>query len=317
MAPMKSVFLIAAIAGSLRPSPVSARAEQPAPAKPDVAVVARVNGEAITKAEFHRMLGNPVTRQQLQQELGAKEPGSKDLERLAMRKLIHRRLMLQEASRRNIAVTNEELDKGMAALRRRFDDLKSFGQWMKDQGLDEPSLFATLREEMVATRTAGALVAGVRLTEEDVLTYYQSHKEDLEIEEVWIQVIAVKDKKAVDEIQKALKKGADFGRLAQQRSHGLRAAEGGNVGWVNAATLWPPMRDAVSTLKPGEAVGPLQQAEDFLIVRLQERRRGRTKTLAEARPEIEPLALAQKQQAALQAWVTEQEKKAKIEVFDR
>jgi parvulin-like peptidyl-prolyl isomerase len=264
------------------------------------------------------MLGNPLTREQLQQELGGKEPGPKDLERLAVRKLIQRRLLLQEASRQSITVTNAELDKGMAALRHRFDDLKSFGQWIQEQGLDEPSLFAIIREEMVSTRTAGALVAAVRVSDQDVLKYYDSHKHDLKVEEVWIQVIAVKDKKAADEIQKALKKkGADFGRLAQQRSHGLRAAEGGNVGWVNSDTLWPPMRDAVSTLKPGESVGPLRQGEDFLIVRLHERRRGRTKTLAEARPEIEPLALAQKQQAALQAWIAEQEKKAKIEVLDR
>ena len=316
MVPMTRLVLIAALAGSLWPSPGSARPGQAAPAKA-VAVVARVNGEPITQAEFRRMLGNPLTREQLQQELGTKEPGPKELEGLALRKLIQRRLLLQEASRRNITVTNAELDKGVAALRRRFDDLKAFGQWIQEQGLDEPSLFATIREEMVSARTAGALVAAVRVSEHDVLKHYDSHKHDLKIEEVWIQVIAVKDKKAVDEVQKALKKGEDFGRLAQQRSVGLRAAAGGNVGWVNSATLWPPMRDVISTLKPGEAIGPLQKGEEFLIVRLHDRRRGRTKTLAEARAEIEPLALAQKQQAALQAWVAEQEKKAKIEVLDR
>jgi parvulin-like peptidyl-prolyl isomerase len=88
------------------------------------------------------------------------------------------------------------------------------------------------------------------------------------------------------------------------------------VGWVNSATLWPPMQEAVSTLKAGEAIGPLQKGEEFLIVRLHERRRGRTKTLEEARAEIESVVLAHKQQATLQAWVTEQEKKAKIEVLE-
>ena len=75
------------------------------------------------------------------------------------------------------------------------------------------------------------------------------------------------------------------------------------------------MRDAVSTLKPGEAIGPLQKGEQFLIVRLQERRPGRTKTLAEARPEIERRLLAAERQAVVATWLAEQEKKAKIEVF--
>jgi parvulin-like peptidyl-prolyl isomerase len=314
---MKQAALILAIASSLCALTDSAYATQMAsPAKADV-VIARVNGEPITEAEFRRMVGTPLTRQQLQQESGAKDPDQKEVERLALRKLIHRRLMLQEAARRKIVVTNQELDKGMAALRRRFDDLKSFGEWMKEQGLDDPTLFATIREEMVSTRTAGALVAGVGLTEEEVRKYYEAHKADLTIEEVWIQVIAVKDKSAAKDIQKALKKGKDFGRLAQQQSLGLRAKEGGNVGWVDSATLWPPMREAVSTLKPGEAIGPLEKGEEFLIVRLHQRRAGRTKTLAEARPEIEPVLLTQKQQAALKTWVAEQEKKSKIEVFER
>jgi len=293
--------------------PGSALAEQ----KADIAVVARVNGDPITRAEFLRMVGNPLTRQQLQQENGAKTPGQPELERLALRKLIHRRLMLQEASRRNITVTTEELDKELTALRGRFDDLKSFGRWMEEQNLPERELFATIREEMLATRVAGALVADVRVTEDEVAKYFDARKENLRIDEVWIQIIAVKDKEEAEQIQRAIDKGEDFGRLAQKRSVGVRAAEGGNVGWVNAATLWPPMRDAVRTLEPGEAVGPLQRGEEFLIVRLHQRRQGRTKTLDEARGEIRALLLAQKQQATLQAWVAEQAKNAKIEGMER
>ena len=40
--------------------------------KADAAVVARVNGEPVTRAEFQRMLGNPLTRSELQQEHGGR-----------------------------------------------------------------------------------------------------------------------------------------------------------------------------------------------------------------------------------------------------
>jgi peptidyl-prolyl cis-trans isomerase SurA len=314
---MKQVMSILAIASALWAPAVPAHARQVSrPAKADI-VVALVNGEPISGVEFRRMVGNPLTRQQLEQELGEGTAGRDELERLALRKLIQRRLMLQEAARRNLTVTGKELETGLATLRRRFDDLESFGRWMRDQELDDRSLVATIREEVLTARVAGALVADVRFTEADVDEYYRSHTGDLKIEEAWIQVIVVKERAAAEDIQSALKKGEDFGRLAQRRSLGLRATDGGNVGWVNAETLWPPMRDAVRTLTPGEAIGPLKRGEEFLLVRLHQRRQGRTKTLEEARGEIRSLLLARQQRAVLQAWMAEQEQNARIEVLDQ
>jgi hypothetical protein len=84
---------------------------------------------------------------------------------------------------------------------------------------------------------------------------------------------------------------------------------------VNYETLWPPLREALRTMKAGQAGGPLQKGAEFLIVRLQARRPGRIKTLAEARPEIEQRLLPAKHEEAIQAWLTEQKKKSTIEVF--
>ena len=313
---MKTLLFALAVAGSAWASAGAAPASQAGrPTKTDVTVVARVNGEGVTRAELQRMLNSPGTPGKLQQEFGIADIDQKDMERLALRSLVRRRLMLQEAVRRNLVVTDEELDQGMASLRRRFADLRNFGIWMKEEGLDDQSLFETLRAEMLVTRLAGALVTDVRVTEEQIRKHYEAHKEDLKTEETWLQIIAVRSRIEAEEIQAALKRREDFGRLAQQRSLGTRAARGGDVGWVSSEALWPPMREAVSTLKPGEAIGPLQRGNEFLIVRLHGRRPGRTKSLNEARGEIERRLLGQQQQAAIRTWLAEQEKKSSIEVF--
>ena len=284
--------------------------------KVDGGVAARVNGEPVTQAQLQRMLAAPLERQQLLQELGVPDhPGSKELDRLALRKLIHRRLILQEAGRRSFVVTEQDLDKAVTSLRRRFQDLSGLGAWMKEQGLDDQSLFETIRTDMLAARVRAALVEEVRVTDEEVQQYHQAHKEDLKTEEVWLQIIAVKEWATAEEIVAALRKGEDFGVLARQRSVGRRAAQGGDMGWVEAERLGPPLREAVGTLKAGVARGPLQRGNEFLIVRLQERRPGKTKDLAAARPAIERRLLAAKQQEAVQAWLTDQERKSKIEVL--
>ncbi len=165
-------------------------------------------------------------------------------------------------------------------------------------------------------RVTAALVEKVRPTHAQVQEYYEAHKEDLKTPgEVRLRIIAVKDKAAAQEIVAALQRGENFQRLARERSIGIRAAKGGDSGWVAVATLPPPLRQAVDALKVGEANGPLQKDAEFLIVGLAGRRPGRTKTLDEARAEIERGLLPARQQEVFQAWLKEQEEKSKIEVL--
>ena len=280
-------------------------------------IVARVNGQPVTRGELQRMLADPLARSRLQQELGVQDPDSEALERLALRKLINRRLILQEASRRDLTVTEQDFDQALAVLRNRFKDLRSFGVWMKERGLDDRSLFDTIRADMLTNRLLAELVKDVRPTEKQVQDYYEAHKEDLVIgEEVRLRIIAVTSRAAAEEILEALRKGANFSRLARQRSLGMRAAQGGDTGWVNPRTLPPHLQRTVGTLKAGEAAGPLQKnSDEFLIVGLAGRRPIRAKSLVQARPEIERRLLAAKQQEVVQTWLAEQKEESKIEVF--
>lgn len=313
---MKRILLAAALAASTWAHPEHALAREVG-SEADAALVARVNGDPVTQAEFRRMRANPRTRRELQQELGVEDPDPGELDRLALRKLVQQRLLVQEASRRNITVTVEELDHAIAALRRRFDDLEGFGAWMREQGLADKSLFDTVRADLTADRVWASLVEGVRVTEEQAQRYYDAHRQELVVgEEVRLRIIAVEDAAAAEEILAALRKGESFGRLARQRSRGLRAARGGDTGWVDSGSLPVPLHEAVPRLQPGDVAGPLEKGPgEFLVVGLQARRPRGAKSFAEARPEIERRLLPSKQQEVVHAWLTRQEAKSKIEVF--
>ncbi|MFZ5471759.1 MAG: peptidylprolyl isomerase [Myxococcota bacterium] len=238
------------------------------------------------------------------------------LDHLAMRELIHRRLLLQEARRRHLAVSSEEVDQGVASLRRRFFDLASFGRWMAEHGLNDRTLFEAVGEEILVGRMKQALVRGSTASPDQIDRYYEAHQAELKAgEEVRVRVIAVKDRAAADAIMAALQKGASFSAIAQQRSLGYRARQGGDIGWLSAESLPPPIRENVQAMKVGAARGPLRRGSDFLIVRLDGRRQGRPLTLAEAQPRIERHLLAQRREEILHAWLAEQERSSKIEVF--
>jgi parvulin-like peptidyl-prolyl isomerase len=282
-------------------------------AEPDI--VARVNGEPVTRGEVQRLLADPLSRRQLQQEFGVREPDSISLERLAMQKLIKRHLILQEAARRNVRVTPEDLSQATAGLRGRFKDLKELGVWMKARGLDDVSLQDLLGTDLAMTRTLAALVEGVRLTDGQVEAYYAAHQVEMKAgEAVRLRIIAVKGTAAADEIVTALKKGEAFDRLARERST-VRPDQGGDLGWVTPARLLPPVREVAATLKAGETSPPLKVDGQIVLVRLEERRPSHTLSLAEARPGIERRLLLPKQQEVVQAWLVEQQKKSRIEVL--
>ncbi|HSB69951.1 MAG TPA: peptidyl-prolyl cis-trans isomerase [Candidatus Methylomirabilis sp.] len=286
---------------------------RPRGAEPDV--VARVNGEPVTRGDVQRLLADSLARRQLQQELGAQGSDTKALERLAVQRLINRRLLVQEAGRRKVRVTQEDLSQATVALRSRFKDLKEMGAWMKARGLDDVSLQDLLGTGLLMTRVLAALVEGVRLSDGQVEAYYAAHPDELKAADaVRLRVIAVKDKAAADEIAAALKGGEAFDHLARERS-AVRPEQGGDLSWVNTSRLMPALQGAVKTLKPGETSPPLALGEQIVLVRLEERRAAHTLSLAEARPAIERRLLSPKQQEIVQAWLKEQEKQSKIEVL--
>jgi foldase protein PrsA len=279
-------------------------------------VVARVNGEPVSREEWERMMADPVTRHQLQRERGVKEPGRNELGRLALRKLINRRLILQEAGRRDFTVTEQDLSRATVALRGGFKDLKAFGAWLQSEDLHDRSLQEVLRGQLLAARVLVALVEDVRLTEEQLQEYYEAHPDQLKIpEEVRLRIIAVKDKAAAEEILAAAQNGEDFERLARERPPESGTAHDLDMGLVNPESLAQPLREAVGALKTGEIGGPVPISAKFLVVRLEERRPAQVKSVTEARPEIERHLLTAKRQAVVQAWLTAQENRSRIELF--
>ena len=300
-------------------------------------IVARVNGEPITEGEVRRLLGDPAMRQQLQQELdrrssrtdlpGQSEPqpgnavstaNNRELERLVVRRLIMQRLLVQEATRRNLTVADKEHELARAAIQRRFKDAEAYEAWRKSFGLDDFALSHALRTEVLAGRAQMALLKDVRPSEVQVQAYYESHRAELKTADiVRLQVMAVPDKVLAERLVEALKRGDDFGRLAARERHrGVRAIESEKSAGVSSDRLPIEVREAVSTLKVGQAHAPIKSGDEYLIVRLAEQQWGHPKSLDEARPEIEQALLRTAQRRYLAQWMSEQYKAAKIEMLE-
>lgn len=290
----------------------------------ETAILARVNGEAITQKELHRVLTDMLMLSGPQLSYHDYIANNLDytanyeeLEHEALRQLIHRRLILQGADRQQLSISQQELDGSIIDLRSHFVDLGSFGAWMQDRGFDDRSLIDTLRDDMLVKHFMALLVENISLTEQEVVDYHAFDVADLTIgEEVRLRIIIVGSRALAEDILMSLRNGKNFSLLARQYSLGMRAALGGDTGWFNIETLEPSLRKIVDMLRPGEASHPLQKnADEVLIVALAGRRAIQAENLDEARSVIRQRLLAAKQKETVQNWLAKQELNSNIEVF--
>ena len=95
--------------------------------------------------------------------------------------------------------------------------------------------------------------------------------------------------KQADKVLALAKSGQNFAALARKYSQDPGSAQnGGSLGWMDHSGFVAPFADALFGIQSvGDIVGPVKTQYGYHIIRLDGVQPGRTKTLAEARPELE------------------------------
>jgi peptidyl-prolyl cis-trans isomerase D len=140
------------------------------------------------------------------------------------------------------------------------------------------------------------LASQVKLTDEDLKAAYEKQKAQLDQPERrhahHILIPLGKDdaaaKKLAEDVLAQAKSGKDFGALAKQYSQDTGSAQnGGDLGWSDRSAFVAPFADALFSMSPGEIRGPVKSEFGYHIIRLDEIQAGKTKSVEEARPDLE------------------------------
>ncbi|MFV8781962.1 SurA N-terminal domain-containing protein [Microbulbifer sp. SA54] len=282
-------------------------------AKPAADSIAEVNGDAISRKVFERMKANPALWEKFQSSVKHGKSGKLSLDEFAIDELINMQLFLQEAKTRSLKVDEREVDKAVIALRHQFNDLEQFGAWIQSQGLTEPELFDSLRADLLANKVKLQLEENVQVEEAVLRKFYEKNQQLWsEAGDVRLSLIAVSQRAIAQRLAQLLQSGEPFSELAKRYSQGSRAAQGGDVGWVNHQRLPAVMRGIVSSLDVGQVFGPIQRGSDFLLVKLEERRVMAAPEFHEVRQDVERIALQTARKNVVQAWLKERRARSTI-----
>ncbi len=280
-------------------------------AREDPQVVATVNGEVLSRADFERELRRALAGFELQPS-----PEQLDGLRNTVVEQMTEAMLLEQAIRtRAITVTAEDLERRMLQARA---DLGSEGL---EQALDASELqLAEFRERTKATLLLERLFqeevyARVALTAEEVAAYHQAHAQDFQqAEQVHALQLVVKTQEEARRLRAQLRDGKRFGALAMKYSLSPDAKVGGDLGWFERGVMPAVFDEACFGLAAGALSDVVASDYGYHLFKVVEKRPARTLPLAEARPLVESRLLREKRAAAQAAWVAELKKKANIRI---
>ena len=142
--------------------------------------------------------------------------------------------------------------------------------------------------------------AGAQVSDKEIDEYYkanlntQFHKpKEVKVRYISIAVepgAAADQKRAAqlraEAVVKEARAGKDFAQLAKKESGDPTAAKGGDVGWIAAGQMPPPVEKVLFSLAKGAVSDAIETPAGFQIFKVEDIKEEKTLTLKEATPEI-------------------------------
>lgn len=132
------------------PGADSAQDQQGKPNTKDIPkVVAEVNGEKILKDDFVPLFETQYQQMQMQAQQSGQPVDEKDLKKQTVENLVSTEVLVQEADKRKIDVSDKDIDEGLkeSAKSGQMSE-KDFLKAMKDQGMDEENVRSELKNQL-------------------------------------------------------------------------------------------------------------------------------------------------------------------------
>lgn len=252
--------------------------------------------------------GVKITKQDLYDEM-YEQNGSN-----LLKNLVYEELIRQEAEAKKISVTEEDID---AEFERQAmvsdmsaDELKNM---LMFYGYSEEAIRFEMEQQVKIRRL---LSDRLEITDEQIEEYYEENTSRFATpEQVRASHILVETEEEALEVISELNQGADFAKLAEERSTDPgSAANGGDLNYFSRGQMVQPFEEAAFSMEVGEITKePVQSQHGYHIIKKTDHQAEKVSSLEEVKELITYILEDRQLMTLSQAWVTELEQNAKIE----
>ncbi len=273
-------------------------------------IIAQVNEEQISVEEFDREFKELIL------EPGQEAKGAEliDLKRAYLDQVIERKILIQEARRLGIKISQEELNQAISEIKMDYPE-EGFGEKLGLKGTTLEEWKNRLEEKLLAEKVIrGAFYPPEKIDEKEALQYYEDHRSSFQTtKKVRARQIVVADGEEAIQILKRLKKGESFEKLAREKSLGPEKVQGGDLGYFSQGEK-PTEFDSVFTMDVGAISEVIKSPYGYHIFRLEERIQPRQIPFEEAQLEILQGLGRKKGEENYQKWLKILKEKAIVRV---
>ena len=310
--------------------------------------VATVNGEKITRTELDKRMKKAqmsygqqnisFTGQQGEQML-------KELERQTLDGMIEQLLMLQAAKKEGVYPSQSEIKQGIDGSKSKFGGEEAFNKALKQFGYAIKDMEDLMTRDIVQAKLLEKVTADIRVTDTDIKNQYNNNKKNYkQPAKIKARAILIRfdspgaatitgqpapkvnrneqdARKNAEEIIKQLNKGADFVKLAKEKSEdeyskndgGLIKGLDGKSPYDKGTIMPKEFDEAAASLKIGSYTKtPVKTGEGFYIIKLESLLPEKQLSFEEAREKVREELLSSRQQEKFNQYLTKFKDESKI-----
>lgn len=139
------------------------------------------------------------------------------------------------------------------------------------------------------------------ISDDEIKAAYDERVTKLASKEFNARHILVKTEDEAKAIIKEAEGGADFAKLAKEKSTGPSGSNGGSLGWFKAQTMVPAFANAVKAMQKGEiSKEPVKTQFGYHVIKLEDSRDAKLPTMESLKPQLTRVISQQKMLAYME-----------------
>lgn len=292
-------------------------------------VVVRINGRNLTRKQMQSELMNLVLSVGSGMPLDELKQRAHEFELQAIQNLINTHLLVEEALKRGITVSQAEIDEQILQLKSAYQTAEEFSQELEMRELTDEELLEEARKGLLVEKVINQQLETVQIpTEAEVADFYDRNQEHLRrpeqflISHILVQVlpddtenVRAAKRLEIEDLRRRAMEGEDFGKLAYEHSNCPSSQRNGDLGWMIREQMLPEFESAIATLQPGDISGIIETSVGFHILRLQDRHAEELPALETIREDLSRYIQDLRKQSVIQSFVEKLRSEAAIDII--
>ncbi|MBU2512506.1 SurA N-terminal domain-containing protein [bacterium] len=287
---------------------------------PEEETIAVINNKKITLAKFQARLYSFLQHYRDLITADGNELG--EIKSIVINQLINEELINQEASRKGIQVSEEELESIIAESLSSYEQ-SNLNAYLQNSDLTEEEWKATLRQFLVQKKLIQEeVVEKIPITKREIQSYYQNNRDTFVIPAALrVRNITLSIEGEAQAIRSQLLRGSSFKELIKQHSISPDKILDGDLGFITRGDLPEEMESEIfgtkfNQFKP-RVTDVIRSQDGFHVFMLEQFRPARNLDLEEAKSEIKQILIEQKWNEYYTQWLERLRKNASVSIDEK